>query len=407
MYRYYSLTLSPLADAHLIPNSLRPLSTHNSHCAMGSGYDIIVGRHALDSTDGEVISVKAEVLHPDYNLRSNQFMVALENDFMLIFLNEPVAHDIKFVKLDSSIQLSNELLESNATQLTVMGWGDTNESEDIQEISNELMEVDVKLITNEECEQSSDSMGNRYHDLIVQNMVCAKDSGEDSCQGDSGGPLVLKSSQGADVQVGVVSWGYGCANEDYPGVYSRVSSAYEWIREVTCTRSVSPPAYFDCDNLVFSPTVSPMLYPTDIWEWPTYSPTKSPSSTTSTMPSACIGNTENWVDSAGDGCEWYEQNDLPGCEATSADFEGEMGSAIDNCCYCFSNHEDGIMSNVESTLDDFGDLIAPIGDDEAISTENVQPAIEDLTELVFGNDNVSVAVSERGMSDDSGNLFDR
>ena len=146
---------------------------------------------------------------------------------MLIFLSETVTHYVKFVKLDSSIQLSNELLKSNSTQLTVMGWGDTNASEEVQEISNELMEVDVNLISNEECEQSSDGMGLSYLDQIMENMMCAKDLGEDSCQGDSGGPLVLKSSQGADVQVGVVSWGYGCADEDFPGVYSRGSSAYD------------------------------------------------------------------------------------------------------------------------------------------------------------------------------------
>lgn len=46
-------------------------------------------------------------------------------------------------------------------------------------------------------------------------------------KGDSGGPLVFKIIQGADVQVGVVSWGMGCAHEDFPGVYSRVSSAYD------------------------------------------------------------------------------------------------------------------------------------------------------------------------------------
>ena len=399
MYRYFSLTQFPLADVHLMPISLIPLSTHNSHCAMGGGYDIIVGRHALDGTDGEMIAVKAEVPHPDYN--------GMEHDFMLIFLSEAVAHVTEFVKLDSSIQLSNELLESNSTQLTVMGWGDTHESEEVQELSNELMEVDVQLIKNEECEQSSDDMGNTYQGMITESMMCAKDIGEDSCQGDSGGPLVMKSSQGADVQVGVVSWGYGCADADFPGVYSRVSSAYEWIREVTCRRSVSPPAYFDCGNLELSPTVSPTLYPTYVWDWATYSPTKSPSPTASSRPSVCMGNTENWVDVDGDGCDWYEQNDLPGCEATSALYEGEMGSAIDNCCYCISNSEDGIMSNVESTLDDIADSIASIGDDEAISTESVQSAIADLTELVFGNDNVPVAVSKREVPNEAGDLFDR
>ena len=314
---------------------------------------------------------------------------------MLIFLNGTVTHDVEFVKLDSSVELSNEILETNSSQLTVIGWGDITASDSDFEMSNELMEVDINLITNEECERSSgtiDGIEMNYHGMITESMMCTMDFGEDSCQGDSGGPLVFKSGQGADVQVGVVSWGYGCAHEDFPGVYSRVSSAYDWIRELTCRRSVSPPADFGCDNLELSPTGSPTF-----------------------SPSACMGNTENWVDSYGDGCDWYELNDLPGCEATGTAFVGEMGAAIDHCCYCFSNREEGVVANDEggismeisidisiedeqSTLEDLAELILPndasIGDNEEISMKGVQSAIGDLTEWVISKDNAPVGISE-------------
>jgi hypothetical protein len=50
----------------------------------------------------------------------------------------------------------------------------------------------------------------------------------DSCQGDSGGPLV--GGTGADLRlVGIVSWGNNCANS-FPGVYTRVSAEYDFIK---------------------------------------------------------------------------------------------------------------------------------------------------------------------------------
>ena len=66
---------------------------------------------------------------------------------------------------------------------------------------------------------------------------------------DSGGPLVIKGSHPEgqdDVQVGVVSWGVGCASSSFPGVYARVSSAYEWIRTTVCDNSSTPPESFNC-----------------------------------------------------------------------------------------------------------------------------------------------------------------
>ncbi len=49
-------------------------------------------------------------------------------------------------------------------------------------------------------------------------------------QGDSGGPMVIKQGS-AWIQAGVVSFGRGCADPNYPGVYARVSNYQNWISQ--------------------------------------------------------------------------------------------------------------------------------------------------------------------------------
>lgn len=53
--------------------------------------------------------------------------------------------------------------------------------------------------------------------------------GRDTCQGDSGGPLFVRDSGGTYRQVGITSFGFGCARAATPGVYTRVASFTSWI----------------------------------------------------------------------------------------------------------------------------------------------------------------------------------
>lgn len=63
-------------------------------------------------------------------------------------------------------------------------------------------------------------------------MICAGyfEGGKDTCMGDSGGPLV---STRTGLQIGIVSFGYGCAYPKYPGVYSNIAVVLDWIKENT------------------------------------------------------------------------------------------------------------------------------------------------------------------------------
>src|SRR6185369_8551953 len=66
---------------------------------------------------------------------------------------------------------------------------------------------------------------------IGPQQICAGyDRGRmDTCQGDSGGPLVFYDANNCPKQIGIVSWGAGCAEAKSYGVYTRVSAYREWI----------------------------------------------------------------------------------------------------------------------------------------------------------------------------------
>uniref|UniRef100_A0A672FJ68 Peptidase S1 domain-containing protein n=1 Tax=Salarias fasciatus TaxID=181472 RepID=A0A672FJ68_SALFA len=90
--------------------------------------------------------------------------------------------------------------------------------------SNDLREVEVPVVGNRQCNC------NLGVGRITDNMLCAglTEGGRDACQGDSGGPLVSRQG-GVWVQLGIVSFGSGCANPGLPGVYTRVSRYMSWI----------------------------------------------------------------------------------------------------------------------------------------------------------------------------------
>ena len=113
----------------------------------------------------------------------------------------------------------------------VSGWG-TLSSGGSQ--PKKLQEVTVQVTENTKC-------GNYPQNEITANMMCAGADGKDSCQGDSGGPLVTKVGKRYHL-VGVVSWGYGCAAANYPGVYARITKVLGWIATTTSAGNTCYPA---------------------------------------------------------------------------------------------------------------------------------------------------------------------
>uniref|UniRef100_A0A3B4H391 trypsin n=1 Tax=Pundamilia nyererei TaxID=303518 RepID=A0A3B4H391_9CICH len=180
-----------------------------AHCNIGVKNMMIVGGdYSLSIYEGTEQEILPHILvpHPSYNKITNNcdiMLIKVHNtlilfSFFLFYLGAPIAE---------------------GRLCRVSGWGYTNPSGG--PIPSTLRTVMLPIVSTEKCNSSESFSGN-----ITENMLCAGYSlgGKDACQGDSGGPLVC------DGRVyGVVSWGKGCADAQFPGVYTAVSKFRRWI----------------------------------------------------------------------------------------------------------------------------------------------------------------------------------
>jgi len=168
-----------------------------------------------DTSSTKHVGIKNVKIHPQYDTTTQ------ENDIALLELES-----YKSNKHIHPICLPTKHLSANfaGETGTVTGWGTTSwQGQD----SSHLKEVDLPIITNDKCEKDLNSY------TITSNMICTYADGKDACQGDSGGPLVWKTSSGHYNLIGVVSFGYRCAETGYPGVYTRVTEYLPWIKSNT------------------------------------------------------------------------------------------------------------------------------------------------------------------------------
>ena len=173
-----------------------------------SSFRIRIGLHDVDGTAGAITRYPDQIIvHPNYSGWS------LDNDYALVHLSQPV-EEFEPIQL-----ITDEDNDDEPVISTVMGWGAIYSG---GPSSDELLEVDVPI---------DDDCGYYSPGDITDNMVCAGDAngGEDSCQGDSGGPLIMTNDEGEYELIGIVSWGYGCAEGGYPGVYSRIYTRLDWF----------------------------------------------------------------------------------------------------------------------------------------------------------------------------------
>ncbi len=183
---------------------------------------VVHGTQSL-SSGGERRSVTRLIVHENY------VNAVRGDDIALLRLSAPFSAERSEI-----VQLQSRQLEANfgfaGACSVVTGWGttETRGRAAARSLPDRLQAVDLPIVDNAVCNES-------YPGLINGGQVCAgyEQGTMDSCQGDSGGPLVVPGGPTGWTQIGIVSFGRGCARPGAYGVYTRVSYYIDWILRQT------------------------------------------------------------------------------------------------------------------------------------------------------------------------------
>jgi secreted trypsin-like serine protease len=159
----------------------------------------------------EVYNISNPILSPIFNNSD------VDNDFAILFLDKPSSfHPIRFNV--------NNTLPQKGDDVFVIGWGKTESGME----SPVPREANLMVLSDAECA----SMYAPYANITASMMCATGGSQRDACQGDSGGPLIIKGPNStSDILVGMVSWGFDCADPSFPGVYSRIAATASWLQQ--------------------------------------------------------------------------------------------------------------------------------------------------------------------------------
>jgi secreted trypsin-like serine protease len=216
-----------------------------AHCLLDTDA-VVVGYGSNDRTKTTKIESEKIIVHPGY-------IAGEKADVALVKLKKPIP-DAKAIAYADAAQ--DQALLPDGANVVVTGWGAIWDFQAFQNavdvmagrrtvserklLSDEelqaplkLHEVDIQVIDPTECKAVYKSLQVPAF-AIGDTEICATGlaGGKDSCFGDSGGPLVVAADNARGyAQVGIVSWGPQCGNPLYPGVYTRVSSFSNWIKD--------------------------------------------------------------------------------------------------------------------------------------------------------------------------------
>eukprot|EP00984_Skeletonema_dohrnii_P008528 scaffold3150_cov109-Skeletonema_dohrnii-CCMP3373.AAC.1 len=204
-----------------------------AHCMFGGSPSHV---NIWDASRGRMTprTVQSAVMHPRYKsdglsddialIKLSEPALAVDADWNLVgnydWGNHPPMIRLQRYQTPSGCTSLSQDQAEDITTMTVAGHGTVAYG---GQMSGQLLEADVHYVQNSVCQKQY------KNEDITDDMLCASDTqeGQDACSGDSGGPLFtrLPADGGHDLftLVGTVSWGYGCAMKEYPGVCGGLS----------------------------------------------------------------------------------------------------------------------------------------------------------------------------------------
>jgi secreted trypsin-like serine protease len=252
-----------------------------AHCVSTmAGAPIARTRFSVELGNGGTLGHGQVVPFSDLDRNAAYDPDSFDNDSALFTLSDPAPASLDPMRI---VDIDESSLWSSIQLATLIGWGQTDPS-DGNSTSNVLLEATAPIRTDAAC---TAAYGTDFHPATMR---CAGNGSTDTCFGDSGGPMMV-SDGGVPVLAGLTSWGEGCGDVRYPGVYTRLGAPglNQWVRDrvpmarakvsnaspepgqaVSFTGSTSGPADFtdlawdfDSDGVIDAHGASPShVYPT-------------------------------------------------------------------------------------------------------------------------------------------------
>lgn len=294
-----------------------------------------VGFTSMSSNQGYYHNISDLIIYPDYDDDQHQYDIALIN------LSSPI--DLENENMASVGRVTQDDAAHGMTDpdemVKVSGWGALSEGGPSPDIL-QAIEVPVVDVTDTNYPPS----------WITDDMIIAGADGMDACQGDSGGPMVVDDGEGWYKVAGIVSFGVGCGQAGFPGVYARVSFFETWLDEFLI--SPDPNQYYNFHYETFGDGDVPQEWVNNViegpagfpgWEW-----TDTGGSYGGQLNSTTANDGYMMLDSDGHGAQGQpEEADLISPEFDFSDITSDIVFSVEHLARTFGNADVGIYISTD------------------------------------------------------------